>query len=813
MTDPLLGAFVSPALAIAGGAAASIPIIIHLLSKRRFRRVRWAAIDFLMEADRQNRRRVRMQELILLALRCLAMLLIGVMLARWFIRPEAVAAVLGSTARAERIVLLDDSYSMGVRTEPHAGETAGRSGEATVFQRAKSTLLRLVQVLRQESPGDALTIIVASRPDQPLHTEASVGQIDLTALESQLDELALSSRAGNLPAAFAAVRNLLDSRTGALAASVYVISDFQQIDWTRGRDAGGGQAASASEATASPAAVLTDWAGQGRTLKVVLVDVGTPVSHNLTVVGIEPQQSQAIATVSGAYTVRIMNHGETPSDPTVLHVYVGDAAQPETSVPSIPPGQTVEVAVEVTFPSEGSDALTVELEPDALPIDNTRSHVVPVARALRVLLVNGEPSSDTYQDETFLMSVALRPTGPQFSGNEVTVVDENEFESTDFAPFHVVVLANVYRITEEIAGRLEGYVRGGGGLIIFMGDQIDPELYNRILYRDGQGVLPARLDELVTTAADRPVGLVDINVSNPMMRRFRDAQVPYFEGVSVYRYVVTEPATVTTAPAETGGSAATAPAGTSGAPNGASPSNGSAEPRGPAVVLLRYNDLDRTPAIIERPMGAGHAMLITTTADKEWTNLPERPVYVVLMMEMVQAMARAAQVSGEQLVGEPIALPIDPSRYQNAAILKLPSYPQEPAIRIDAQPDPQGGAPVVRWARTDQPGLYRFSLTDTTGAEVGRPFAVNVDPREGDLRRADRASLLAAMPGMDVEYVAGDVLVVGEQAEARRELWPAMLIALVCVLMLEQALAWWFGADRNWSALRPPGMRSTAAAS
>lgn len=809
MTALLLGAFVTPALAIAGGAAASIPIVIHLLSKRRFRRVRWAAIDFLMEADRQNRRRVRMQELILLALRCLAMLLIGVMLARWFIRPEAVAAVLGSTARTERIVLIDDSYSMGARTEPRGGETAGRSGEATVFHRAKASLLRLVQVLRQESPGDALTIIVTSRPDRPLHTEASVGQLDLTALESELDELALSSRAGNLPAAFASVRNLLDSRTGALAASVYVISDFQQIDWTRGRDAGGGQ--NASEATASPAAVLADWAGQGRTLRVVLMDVGTPVTRNLAVVDIEPQQSQAIATVSGAYTVRIRNHGEAPSDPTVLHVYVGDAAQPETSVPSIPPGQTVEVAVEVTFPSEGSDALTVELEPDPLPADNTRSFVVPVARALRVLLVNGEPSSDTYQDEVFLMNVALRPTGPQFSGNEVMVVDENEFESTDFAPFHVVVLANVYRITEEIAVRLEEYVRGGGGLIIFMGDQIDPELYNRILYRDGQGVLPARLDELVTTAADRPVNFVDINVSNPMMRRFRDAQVPYFEGVSVYRYVVTEPATVTTAPAEMGGAPATAPAGTNGGPNGASPSNGGAEPRGPAVVLLRYNDLDRTPAIIERPLGAGHAMLITTTADKEWTNLPERPVYVVLMMEMVQAMARATQLAGEQVVGEPIALPIDPSRFQNAAILKLPSYPQEPAIRIDAQPDLQGGAPVIRWARTDLPGLYRFSLTDTTGAEVPRPFAVNVDPREGDLRRADRASLVAAMPGMDVEYVTGEVLSAGEQAaEARRELWPALLIVLVSVLMFEQALAWWFGADRNWSALRPPGMRGAA---
>src|SRR5262245_35912983 len=101
----ILAAFVSPALALAGGAAASIPILIHLLSRRRYREVRWAAMDFLMEAERRNRRRVRIEELILLALRCLAMFLVGLTLARWFIRPEAMAAVLGSSARTDRIVL------------------------------------------------------------------------------------------------------------------------------------------------------------------------------------------------------------------------------------------------------------------------------------------------------------------------------------------------------------------------------------------------------------------------------------------------------------------------------------------------------------------------------------------------------------------------------------------------------------------------------------------------------------------------------------------------------------------------------------
>src|SRR5437870_4457082 len=99
-----------PALA-AGAAAVASPILIHLLSRRRFRRVRWAAIEFLLQAHNKNRRRVKMEQIILLALRCLAILLLALMVARPFIRPGIAATLLGSAPRTERIIVLDDSYS------------------------------------------------------------------------------------------------------------------------------------------------------------------------------------------------------------------------------------------------------------------------------------------------------------------------------------------------------------------------------------------------------------------------------------------------------------------------------------------------------------------------------------------------------------------------------------------------------------------------------------------------------------------------------------------------------------------------------
>ena len=75
---------VNPALFMLGVASISSPIIIHLLNKRKFKRIDWAAMDFLLEADKKNRRRVRLENLLLLLLRCLACILIGALLARVF---------------------------------------------------------------------------------------------------------------------------------------------------------------------------------------------------------------------------------------------------------------------------------------------------------------------------------------------------------------------------------------------------------------------------------------------------------------------------------------------------------------------------------------------------------------------------------------------------------------------------------------------------------------------------------------------------------------------------------------------------------
>ena len=81
---------VNPWLFVAGVVAVLLPILIHLLNKRKFRVVDWAAMDFLLDADKKNRRRIRLENLILLLLRCLAVLLIGLLVGAAVLCPTSV---------------------------------------------------------------------------------------------------------------------------------------------------------------------------------------------------------------------------------------------------------------------------------------------------------------------------------------------------------------------------------------------------------------------------------------------------------------------------------------------------------------------------------------------------------------------------------------------------------------------------------------------------------------------------------------------------------------------------------------------------
>src|SRR4051794_18884098 len=107
--------FANPLL-LWGLAGASLPILIHLLNRRKFREERWAAMRFLLAAIRKNQKRVRVEQWLLLAVRTLIIILVALAMSQPFLEAFGVADLLRGQRR-HWVVVLDGSMSMDYRVD------------------------------------------------------------------------------------------------------------------------------------------------------------------------------------------------------------------------------------------------------------------------------------------------------------------------------------------------------------------------------------------------------------------------------------------------------------------------------------------------------------------------------------------------------------------------------------------------------------------------------------------------------------------------------------------------------------------------
>src|SRR6266404_8139956 len=107
--------FLNPWAMAAGTVLISSPVIIHLINRLRYRRVRWAAMEFLLKSQKRNRRRLIIEQLILLLLRILMVLLVALLVARWIYGGDK------SSAGVMHVVVIDDTLSMRDRWQDAQG--------------------------------------------------------------------------------------------------------------------------------------------------------------------------------------------------------------------------------------------------------------------------------------------------------------------------------------------------------------------------------------------------------------------------------------------------------------------------------------------------------------------------------------------------------------------------------------------------------------------------------------------------------------------------------------------------------------------
>ncbi len=174
----------------------------------------------------------------------------------------------------------------------------------------------------------------------------------------------------------------------------------------------------------------------------------------------------------------------------------------EQEVPPLKADEDYELDFRHAFGAPGEYAVEVRLDNDPLELDNRRRRIVPVRESVNVLLVDGDPKGGLFESETAFLDTAISPeteSPGQAAPIQTKVIFDSQLSRTDLAVFDAVVLCNVAQVSRDEATMLDAYLRQGGGLVVFTGDQVMPESYNRLLYETARDSCPRRSEESSVT--------------------------------------------------------------------------------------------------------------------------------------------------------------------------------------------------------------------------------------------------------------------------------------------------------------------------
>jgi len=784
-----------------GLVGVAIPILIHLLHRREARVRDWGAMRFLLASLAARQRRILLEEMLLMALRCALIALLVLAAARPFIPADsripwtvvlpailigamcagiatvlwsyrrtalallALAALLllgaGAASAYEYItgrghwtggrdakdlaVIIDGSMSMEV-------EVDGLSN----FDRAVATARAAIEACR---PGDAICLILAG----PMPQAATAGPIsDRGAVLDSLDELKpTSGPMGLLEALNFAVSALQQGQNAT--KRIVLITDGQRVGWDLESEARWQFLASA----------LAQLHGQCEMFCRLL-----PLP--------EHTENRAVADVTFSrrivgtdrpvgIRVKVVNAGTEPSRPVDVRLTVDRTALPSRRVERLEPAAAETIGFSYHFESPGRHVVSAQVVgADDLPPDDAAPRVIQVLENLPVLIVEGAPSSRPLDGAAAFIEVALAPgaDGPEGNGNliEPTVVPAAELiRMTDFTPYRVVILADVPRLPDGAAAALKQFVRDGGGLLIAPGERADPDFYNGWTSGENEPVAPALLIE---RTSDRDVtARPDLRSFNhPALALIADPAQSDADSLVVRDWWQME-------------------------------ANGS----DPAVRVAAELD-DGQPLLVERKLGKGYVLMTAVSLGRRDSNLPTLKSYVPLMHELVQF----------------LAAPLMPQcnvRPASQVTVELP-FPsgERPRARGQAQVVTPSGeeraAPIsvgrtgwtAAFSGTGEPGLYRltFPAELTGGDPLSVPFVVTRPPEESFLTPLQPEDLETASRFIPLTKVETDEdlvsLITG--TVPGKEIWRQLALFALAVLVAEVALARWITVSRKTQSVQ-----------
>lgn len=495
--------FLNPWFMVAGGILVSAPIIIHLINRMRFRRIRWAAMEFLLKSQKRNRRRLIIEQLILLALRCFLVLLLGFLVARFIGLSWAFVTGPQSTIH---VLVIDNTLSMTDRWKDRNGNTR------TSFDQAKEVVKeKIARNAAQASSAQTLRVYLLTDLDQAvfeerLNDETIRKLADVLDKENRSCKEATEMHVPPLKAVQKAKEVFADPAFRSHKKVFHFVSDFRERDWNK-------------EANKELHDELEALAGKDRETDVYLVDVADPnrgdaakdpTNHdNIGIKDFRPQVSVAAESEPITFLVTIQNFTDKRFENLFLTVHVNGVHNVAGSMllQNIPRGESTH-RFQIGFNKEGYNLVTATLDDPkewkdiGLRGDNIRHCYVRMQKNVIIPVIDGDyqnlnadrsrrKASDA-PDNTgiFYLSKVLGTT----PGYVMEPWKVDELRDPALFQYPCIYLLNVPEIKDKALENLEKYVREGGSVCFFLGDKVKPGEYNRFLYNNGKGVFPAPLE-------------------------------------------------------------------------------------------------------------------------------------------------------------------------------------------------------------------------------------------------------------------------------------------------------------------------------
>ena len=459
-----------------------LPILAHLLARQKVKRTDWAAMQFLNRNVRVRSREIRLRDIILLCLRCLALLLLVFAFARPSWEDDAPKWLPGES-RAGVVIGLDVSFSMG-----HSAEGESR------FDRALDQVEVIAKTLQ---PGDPLSLILFGGEDEVLIRNMAY---DPERFQSLLAEIKAAPVGLNLDRVPRRLKELVADME-APWKEVYFISDMQARDW--------------NEASARFQESLAELKSDAE-LFVVPVP-GTP--GNLAVTDFDLVSGVLRKGTTARYQATVKNLGPVPATNVEVQCRVEGGQIDTKTIPLIAAGTSETVSLFVPFLNAGPTRITAEITGDLLAEDNVRRAVAIVRDRVSVLCVDG---ADGEAGQLIVSALLARGGGGVDEDYVVRSVPWLSLPSENLSEVDVIVLADVPEMTPEQIEQLSRHVREGNGLIWFAGDNVKSAVWNERLATESMPLLPAKIGQVVdaTTSlgAGRPLdpALPDHTVCLPL---------------------------------------------------------------------------------------------------------------------------------------------------------------------------------------------------------------------------------------------------------------------------------------------------------